>query len=58
MNRKHIWALVLIGIIAVILILTRGNTSVNLVVTDLKGSTSLVLLGFTAIGVVIGTLFK
>ncbi len=58
MNTKRIWALVLMGLLAIVLIMTRDSTSVNLIVTEIKGSTSLVLLASIAVGVVIGILFK
>jgi len=58
MNRKQIWALVIIGLCAVILIMTRGSTDVNLIYDVVSGRTSLVLLASITIGVVIGLLLK
>lgn len=58
MQRKLIYALILIGAAAVVLILNRGSISVNLVFTQIKALTSLVFLGFIIIGVVIGLLLK
>lgn len=58
MSRNLLYALILIGLVVVVLILTKGSTSVNLVVTEVKASTSMVLLGSTAVGVIIGTLLK
>lgn len=60
MTKKHIWALVLIGLCAIVLILnTRGSkVSVNLIVDTFSAVRSLVFLAFIAIGVVIGVLFK
>ena len=58
MNKNHIWALVAIGVAAVIFIVTRGSTTVNLLVTEVRAATSFVLLGFTALGVLIGALLR
>ena len=58
MTKKHIWALVLIGLAAVVLILNRGKVSVDLLVCTVDGIKSLVFLGFIAFGVLIGILFK
>ena len=58
MSKKHIWALVLIGFCAVVLIMTRGSVEVCLIVKSIKAATSFVLLGAISVGVVIGILFK
>lgn len=61
MDRKKIIALVLIGVIAVVLIVNRGMMDairIDLLVTTISASKSLVLLGFTALGVAIGVLLK
>lgn len=58
MNKNAVTALVLIALVVVVLIMTRGDTSVNLIVTKISASTSFVLLGFTGIGTLIGLLLK
>lgn len=58
MNRKLIYALVLIGLTAVVLVMTKGSTRVNLLYDVVSVSTSLVLLGACATGVAIGLLLK
>jgi len=58
MSKKMIWALVLIAAVVVIAILNRGNMSINVVFTEVKAMRSLVLLGFSAVGIVIGLLLK
>lgn len=58
MSKNVITALVLIALIVVVLILTKGNTTVNLGLMKVSASTSFVLLGFTGIGTLIGLLLK
>lgn len=59
MSSKQIWALVLIGLCAVVLVLnSRGSISVNLIVTSVAAAKPLVLLAFISVGVLIGILFK
>lgn len=61
MDTKKIIALVLIGLVAVVLVVNRGmldKMSVDLVVTTISASKSMVLLGTAALGVVIGILLK
>ncbi len=58
MNRRLIWALLLIALCALIFIFTGGNTTVEIFSLSLKLETSLALLSFTGIGIVIGVLLK
>jgi hypothetical protein len=61
MSSKHIWALALIGLVTVVLIktgLAGGKVEVDLLIKSVKSASALVLLAFTAVGVVIGILFK
>ena len=61
MDKKKIVALALIGLAVVILLVNRrllDGVSVNLLVTTVKASISMVLLGAIALGVVIGVLLK
>ena len=60
MSRKVIYALLLIALVVIILILNagKGSISLNIIFTEFNAAKSLVLLGFTAIGVVIGVLLK
>ena len=58
MNKSQIFALVLIGLTVVVLLMTRGSASVNLVFATISRTASFVYLGFVAVGVVIGMLLK
>jgi len=58
MNRRLIWALLLIALCVLFFIFTGGNTTVELFSLSFKLETSLALLGFTGIGIVIGALLK
>lgn len=59
MTKKVLWALILIFIVAVILIMnTRGSSSINLIVGEIKAMSSIVYLCFVGIGVIIGVLIK
>ncbi|MBU0677700.1 MAG: hypothetical protein KJ626_06255 [Verrucomicrobia bacterium] len=59
MNKRLLYALILIGLSVVVLLFNRGSVDVNLVLTTIKSvKTSLAFLGFMAVGVVIGTLLK
>lgn len=58
MNRRLIWALLLIAICVLFFIFTGGNTTVEIFSFAIKLKTSLALLLFTGIGIVIGALLK
>lgn len=62
MDTKKIIALVLIGFAAVVLLINRGvlidRVSVDLLVTTVSATKSMVLLGAIAWGVVVGILIK
>lgn len=58
MNRRLVWALVLIAFCALIFISTGGNTTLEIFSQAMKLKTSLSLLLFTGIGIVIGALLK
>ena len=58
MSKRLLWALLLIALTVVVLIGTKGQTSVELIAFDVKAATSMVLLAFTAVGVAIGFLLK
>ena len=58
MSKRLIYALVLIGLVVIVLLMNRGKVQVDLIFTTVSGIKSLVLLAFTAIGVVIGVLLK
>ncbi|AKJ64004.1 lipopolysaccharide assembly protein LapA domain-containing protein [Kiritimatiella glycovorans] len=56
---RMIWALVLIGVCVLLYIFNRGHIDLNLLLfTVKKAQLALVLLGFTAAGVVIGFLLR
>ena len=61
MDSKKITALVLIGLFAAILIVNRGlmdGKSVDLIITSVRASFSMILLATAALGVTIGVLLK
>ena len=58
MTKKLLTALILIGLTVVVLLFNRGSVAVDLILTSVSGFKSLVFLGFTAVGVVIGVLLK
>ena len=58
MSKQKIIAMVLLVLAAIVFIINRDRTSVNLLVTTVKSIQSFVFLGFTALGVVIGVLLK
>ncbi|NLB55958.1 MAG: hypothetical protein GX811_09375 [Lentisphaerae bacterium] len=58
MKKSQVIALLLICICTIILIMTKGQTDVNLVFKTIKALSSLVFLSFAVIGVVIGLLIK
>jgi len=58
MNKRLIWALLLIALCALVFIFTGGNTTVEMFALSFKLKTSLALLSFTGIGIVIGALLK
>ena len=58
MNRNTTIALVLIALLAVLFIVNRGRTDIDLLVVEFSMLKSLVFLGFTGAGVAIGLLLK
>ena len=62
MSKRMMTALVLLGVVALVLILTGvktgGSVSVHVVYREIHAATALVLLAFTALGVLIGSLLK
>ncbi len=58
MNRTLIWALLLIALCVLFFIFTDGKTTIELFNFALKMKTSIALLAFTGIGIVIGALLK
>jgi hypothetical protein len=58
MSKPLVWALLLIALCVLFFIFTGGNTTVELFSFSLKMKTSIALLTFTGIGVVIGALLK
>lgn len=58
MSKKLIYALILIVFVVVVLLVTKGNTSVNLVFTEISAAKSMIFLGFTVTGSIIGLLLK
>lgn len=58
MNKKLIWALALIAICVLFFICSGGSTTVEFFSFPVKLKTSMALLSFTGIGIVIGVLLK
>ncbi len=59
MRKSLLWALLLIALVVLILIRNSGGSvRLNLILTTVKLSLPLALLGFTAVGVVIGILLR
>ena len=58
MNRRLIWALLLIALCVLFFIFTGGNTTIEIFSFAVKLKTSLALLLFTGVGIVIGALLK
>ncbi len=59
MSRNLLIALILIAVTVVVLLFNNsGSISIDLMVTTLRGGKAMVLLGFTAIGVIIGLLLR
>jgi uncharacterized integral membrane protein len=58
MNRNTIYALVIIALLMVVFIFNKGSVDVNLVAVRFSALKSLVFLGFTAVGVLVGVLLK
>lgn len=58
MEKRRVFALMLIGLVVVILLKTTGQSEVNLLFTSVKGSTSMTLLSFTGLGLIIGLFLK
>lgn len=58
MSRSLIWALLLIAFCVLLCISSDGTTAVKLFSFRLSMPTSISILGFTGIGIVIGTLLK
>ncbi|MGA1530740.1 MAG: hypothetical protein ACO398_08335 [Kiritimatiellia bacterium] len=58
MSKKLMYALILIVLVVIVLLMTKGNTSVNLVFTEFSASRSMIFLGFTGVGTIIGLLLK
>jgi hypothetical protein len=61
MNKKMIYALVLIGLSVVVLLVNMGGMdriSIDLIFTTVKAAKSMLLLAAIALGVVIGVLLK
>lgn len=58
MNKRVLWALILIGLVVLVLIFNGGKISVDLLLVEVSTLKSLILLGFVGIGVIIGVLLK
>lgn len=61
METKKVVALLLLGLMAIVLIVNRGmldRIDVDLLVTTVRASKSMIMLSCTALGVLVGILLK
>lgn len=58
MNKKVLYALLIIALLVIVLIFNRGRVDINLLVGDVSPLKSMAFLTFTGIGVAIGFLLK
>ena len=58
MNRRLLYGLLIIALCVIVFIFTRGDVSINLLVTRIRPPTSIALLTFMGLGVVVGLLLK
>ena len=58
MNKKVLYALLIIALLVIVLIFNRGTVNINLLFDDINPLKSLAFLAFTGIGVAIGVLLK
>ena len=58
MNKRVMWALVIIALSVIVLIFNRRDITVNFLVTKVSAIASLVYLFFIGVGVAIGLLLK
>ena len=56
MSKKLVVGLVLLGVTVIVLLMSTGGASVNVIYTTISTKASYAYLGFTAIGVLIGLL--
>jgi len=58
MNKRVLWALLLIVLCVVVFVLNGNKISLELGLTKIKTAAAFVYLGFTAVGVVIGAMLR
>ncbi len=58
MNKRLLWALLLIALVVIVLVVNRHTVKLDLIVGEIKGAAAFIFLGFTAVGVAIGALLK
>lgn len=58
MNKRLMWALILICVTVIILLFNQDKAEINLLLTEIKTLKSLLFLAFTVIGVIIGFLVR
>lgn len=59
MSKRMITALMLIALTVIVLLLNNsGQLSLNMMFGTVRAATSMVLLGFTGVGVIIGLLIR
>jgi uncharacterized integral membrane protein len=58
MDKKLLTALLLLGLVVVIIIMTSGSAHVNLLFDKVQMRASFAYLLFTALGIVIGVMLK
>jgi len=58
MSKGRIIALLIVAMLIVVLLFTKGNADVNLLFTTITPRASLAFLSFTTVGVIVGILLK
>ena len=58
MSKGRVIALLVVAVLVVILLFTKGSVDVNLLFTTITPRASLAFLSFTATGVIVGILLK
>jgi hypothetical protein len=58
MNKRMIWALSLIAVCVVVFVFNNDKQTLDLGFSKVKSVSAFIYLGFTTVGVVIGTLLR
>ena len=58
MSKRMLYALILMALVTLVFIFSRGKTEITLIKWNIEALTSVILLIFTGIGIAIGILLK